>query len=241
MIGRLALLIGALMAGVAVAAAAAERRMLADDEALAYRAVGRLNIDGARFCSATLISDRLVLTAAHCLYRPLDREVVRPDALIFVAGQRRDDYAAVREVARLAVMPGFHFDPDADLGNVAEDIALLELAAPVEEGSAAPFPVGRLRDGAPLRIVSYSKDRAYVPSIAGPCPSYVSGDLVVLGCGVNWGASGAPVFAEIGGRTRLVAVVSAMTRRPGREGVALVLPAAPKMAALRAALEAATP
>lgn len=143
----------------------------------------------------------------------------------------------VRPVLRLS-------RPDAtmiDLGNVAEDIALLELAAPVEEGSAAPFPVGRLRDGAPLRIVSYSKDRAYVPSIAGPCPSYVSGDLVVLGCGVNWGASGAPVFAEVGGRTRLVAVVSAMTRRPGREGVALVLPAAPKMAALRAALEAATP
>ncbi len=237
MIARLALLIGALVAGVAMAA---DRRMLGDDEAVAYRAVGRLNIEGARFCSATLISDRLVLTAAHCLYHPLSREVVRPDALTFVAGQRRDDYAAVRHVARLAVSPGFHFDPDADLGNVAEDIALLELAAPVEEGSAEPFPVGRLRDGAPLRIVSYSKDRAYVPSIAGPCPSYTSGDLVVLGCGINWGASGAPVFAEVDGRTRLVAVVSAMTRRPGHSGVALVLPAAPKMAALRAALRAET-
>ena len=238
MIWRLALILAALLAGTAPAA---ERRMLGEDEALAYRAVGRLNIEGVRFCSATLISDRLVLTAAHCLFHPLSRRVVTPDALTFVAGQRRDSYAAVREVARLAVSPGFHFDPEADLGNVAEDIALLELAAPVEPGSAAPFPVGRLRDGAPLRIVSYSKDRAYVPSIAGPCPSFVNGGLVVLGCGINWGASGAPVLAEVGGRTRLVAIVSAMTRRPGREGVALVLPAAPKMAALRAALKAEAP
>ena len=44
--------------------------MLGPEEAAAYRGVGRLNIAGTRFCTATLIAPAVVLTAAHCLFHP---------------------------------------------------------------------------------------------------------------------------------------------------------------------------
>jgi V8-like Glu-specific endopeptidase len=39
--------------------------------------------------------------------------------------------------------------------------------------------------------------------------------VLALGCDVTFGASGSPLFAEIAGERRLIAVVSAMSRKDG--------------------------
>ena len=44
--------------------------MLEAEEAVALRGVGRLNVAGTRFCTATLISETVIVTAAHCLFDP---------------------------------------------------------------------------------------------------------------------------------------------------------------------------
>lgn len=223
---------------LAGAAGAQEKRMLGDGEAEAYRAVGRLNIYGARFCSATLISETLVLTAAHCLYSPVLRRLVRVEGLKFVAGQRRDQEAAVRGVTRMAVLPEYRFDPQADVAHVASDIALLELEAPVPAALAPAIGVGAMDLAESFDIVSYSRERAWAPSIAGPCDVRTSagGVMAMLACAVNSGASGGPVLSRGPEGTRLVAVVSAMGQDFEDQDVALTVIAAPRMAALRAAL-----
>jgi hypothetical protein len=235
----------ALAAGLALAGAAAadapERRMLEAEEAAAFRGVGRLNVAGTRFCTATLISERVIVTAAHCLFNPRSRERVPTDEFRFVAGLRLGETAAVRRVVRAAVHPAFAFDGLATPEGVAADLALLELDREVPGEEAAAFEPGELRaDGAPLAIVSYARDRAQAPSIEEPCGLVsVFAGILALDCAVNYGASGAPVLEGEGGERRLVAIVSAMgsVLASGRQ-VTLAVKVGPWTGALLEALAA---
>lgn len=237
-VARLLLALAATAISEGASADGDERRMLGDAEALDYRGVGRLNIAGARFCTATMISDRLILTAAHCLFHPVTLRPVPLDALRFVAGLRRDAEAAVRDVVRAATLPGHVIGAEADYAQVRLDLALLELAEPVLDAAAAAFPVAPWDADGALAIVSYARDRAHVASIQEACPVRATADgVAVLDCPVTFGASGAPVLRTRDGETRLIAVVSAMGRDLEGDDVALSVIAAPRLEALQAALD----
>ncbi|PKP64725.1 MAG: trypsin [Alphaproteobacteria bacterium HGW-Alphaproteobacteria-8] len=189
--------------------------------AAAWSGVGRLNIAGNRFCTATMISDRHVITAAHCLYNPRTKSRVEISEMRFVAGLRRGDYAAVRRIAAAATLPDYTYDSTATMARIASDVALLELETPID---VVTFPAldARVSDR-PMTLVSYARDRAYAPSIEHGCETVrTQGVVFALTCDVTFGASGAPVFAMVAGRPRVVALVSAMGR-VGEEKVALAV------------------
>jgi V8-like Glu-specific endopeptidase len=228
---------------VAFAAGAQEapvRRIIPSEEGVAYAAVGRLNVAGRRFCTATLVEPAVVATAAHCLYHPRTGARVPVEELRFVAGFRRGEYAALRRVVRAVTDADYVFDGVPDFAGVSADLALLELDEPVPVEAVTPFATGALGDG-DLAIVSYARDRPQLPSIEAPCriASDVGG-VLALECGVNFGASGGPVLQGEGEGARLVAVVSAMGRvvASGAD-VTLAVTVEPAMASLRVALEAA--
>lgn len=214
------------------------RRILTDDEAVVFRGVGRLNVAGRRFCSAALVSERLVVTAAHCLYHPRTLRPVPLSELRFVAGLRRDEYAAQRGVVRVAVPPDFVFDGEPSYEHLRRDIALLELDAAVSEAEASSFRPGAMPDGdAVIEIVSYARDRAQAASIQDGCRIVARmAEVAALDCGVNLGASGAPVFSLGKTGRRLWGVVSSTGALVEGGEVTLAVRAAPELPALEAAL-----
>ena len=202
------------LAGAAAAQEAApERRMLEAEEAAAFRGVGRLNIAGTWFCTATLIAPDVIVTAAHCLFHPLTGARVRDSELRFVAGYRVRERAALRRVARTVIDPGFAFEARATYAGVGADLALALLDRPVPDSVAAFATADFAAEAGPLAIVSYAQDRPHAPSIESPCGIVEeTGPVVALDCAVTYGASGSPLFQGEGEAMRLVGVVAAIGR-----------------------------
>jgi V8-like Glu-specific endopeptidase len=216
------------------AAATDSRRMVGEEEALEWRGVGRLNVAGRRFCTATLISETVAVTAAHCLHHPRTGVRIQLSEMRFVAGLRLGNFAAARRIVRAAIPDGYVHSSRADARTLHLDIALIELAQPIQRATAAAFPVGSPLAGyEALALVSYSRDRAFAPSIERPCRVRTSmARVAAIDCRVTYGASGSPVFVERAGRTKLSAVVSAMGRAPDGAPIALAVMAQPAIEAL---------
>lgn len=183
-----------------------------------FAAVGRLDLDGRGFCTATLVAEDLVLTAAHCLFDRRSGARLPLAGLTFMPGFRNGSAAAYRAVRRAAVDPRYRLrDPDP-VTRVGADLALLELSQPIRVAGIAPLGVAERTPGlTDVSVVSYAREREQAPSLERSCSVLTEEERAqVLSCDVDFGASGAPVFRSLGGVPELVAVVSAKAVWEGR-------------------------
>lgn len=187
-------------------------------QARGWEGVGRLNIGYGGMCTGALISEREVLTAAHCLYDSRTGKLVDPAQIKFLAGWRNGRASAQRGVRRAVVHPDYEFTGPGGELRVSNDVALLELDSPIVLHNIQPFDTAeRPRKGAQVGVVSYAHDRADTPSLQEVCHVLARqrGSLI-LSCDVDFGSSGAPIFVEVDGIPRIVSVVSAKATVRGR-------------------------
>lgn len=179
-----------------------------------FKAAGRIENDGGGGCSASLVRPDVIVTAAHC--------VKEDDGAGYTFRLGSDVDSDPIRVQRVVVHPHYTSFQNQRLLRLRFDIAVAQLATPVDPATAQPFDIGpEAQAGEGLFLASWrgiSRTRPRTRRcvvIDGAVPS-----VVTLGCVVRGGESGGPVLRLREGGVELVAVINSRSSQ-GDRSVAL--------------------
>ncbi len=201
-----------------------ENRRIAEATDYPWSAIGRLNIARRGHCTAVLVAETRLLTAAHCLFDRRTGRFVEAEDLHFLAGYQRGDFLKHVRASDYHVADGF----DPAIGRpTPHDWALIDLTEP----AGRPLPVRRRDAGdlpAALVQAGYHTNRPHVLSVTHGCAGLgTQARLALHDCWIAGGDSGSPLLEQDEAGYALIALNIAIRQRPGQnEPIGLAIPSA---------------